>query len=77
MVDSHIENVYFDNDCLVFQFAKTKYDQIGKNQDKLWHVYATPNNPTTCPVLSLSRYLFANPGVMIEGVLRNRMEGAR
>jgi hypothetical protein len=69
VVDSHMENVYFKNDCLVFQFAKTKCDQTGKNADQLWHAYVTPNNPTTCPVLS--RYLFANPGVMIEGTLRD------
>jgi hypothetical protein len=73
VVDSHVENIYFDNDCLVFQFAKTKCDQTGKNADQLWHVYATPNNPVTCPVLALARYLFANPGVMIDGVL-NRDE---
>jgi hypothetical protein len=74
VVDSHVENVYFENDCLVFQFAKTKCDQTGKNADQLWHEYATPNNPTTCPVLSLSCYLFANPGVMIEGALRDQVE---
>ena len=76
VVDSHVENVYFDNDCLVFQFGKTKCDQTGKNADQLWHVYANPHNPAICPVLSLSRYLFANPGVLIDGVLgRDEQEG--
>ena len=69
VVDSHVENVYFDNDCLVFQFGKTKCDQTGKNSDQLWHVYANPHNPAICPVLSLARYLFANPGVLIDGVI--------
>ena len=75
VVDSHVENVYFDNDCLVFQFGKTKCDQTGKNADQLWHVYANPHNPAVCPVLSLSRYLFANPGVLIDGIIRREGEG--
>lgn len=75
VVDSHVETACFDNDCLVFHFAKTKCDQTGKNSDQLWHLYATPNNPSTCQVLSLSHYLFPNPGVMLDGALRNRMEG--
>ena len=35
VVDNYVENVYFDNDCLVFQFEKNKYDQTGKNSDQL------------------------------------------
>jgi len=29
----------------------------------LGHVYATLNNPATCPVLALTTYIFANPGL--------------
>ena len=70
VVDSHVENMYFDNDCLVFQFGKTKCDQTGKNSDQLWHVYANPHNSAICPVLSLSCYIFANPGELIDGVIQ-------
>ena len=29
----------------------------------MWHVYATPAKPATCPVLALATYLFSNPGL--------------
>jgi hypothetical protein len=29
----------------------------------VWHVYATPKKPATCPVLALATYVFANPGL--------------
>jgi hypothetical protein len=29
----------------------------------VWHIYATPDNPATCPVLALACYIFANPGL--------------
>jgi hypothetical protein len=29
----------------------------------MWHVYATPDKPATCPVLGLATYVFANPGL--------------
>jgi hypothetical protein len=76
VVDCHVENVYFDNDCLVFQFGKTKCDQTGgKNSDQLWHVYSDPHNPSICPVLSLSCYIFANPGVLIDRAIKREEEG--
>ena len=37
--------------------------QMGKNSDQVWHVYATPEKPAMCPVLSLATYVFANPGL--------------
>ncbi|KAL7462369.1 hypothetical protein ACHAXS_002746 [Conticribra weissflogii] len=40
---------------------------MGKNADSVWHVYATPHNPITCPVLALARYLFSNPGILTPG----------
>ena len=64
VVDSHVEKMYIENDALVFQFAKTKCNQTGKNADQLRHVYATPKNPATCPFLTLARYLLSNPGAL-------------
>jgi hypothetical protein len=56
-------HVTWEDDCLVFCFAKSKTDQTGRNRVQLWHVYANPNNPATCPVLALVTYIFANPGL--------------
>ncbi len=33
---------------------------MGMKADLVWRVYATPNNPITCPILSLAPYLFSN-----------------
>ena len=52
------------DDLLGFSFPKSKTDQMGKNADSVWHVYATPHNPITCPVLALAHYLFLNPGIL-------------
>ena len=38
----HVDNLYFECDCLVFQFSKTKCDQKGKNSDQLWHIEGIP-----------------------------------
>ena len=67
VVDCHVSHIYWSNDSLVFHFAKTKSDQTGKNTDQVWHVYATPENPCTCPILALACYLFSNPGVLTDG----------
>jgi hypothetical protein len=64
IVHANVLHISWDNDCLVFRFVKTKSDQTGRNKDQRWHVYATPDNPTTCPVLAMACYLFANPGIM-------------
>ena len=48
---------------IAFCFAKSKTDQAGRNKDQVWHVYAIPNNPITCPVLALACYIFSNPGI--------------
>jgi hypothetical protein len=31
--------------------------------NQVWHVYATPDKPATCPVLALATYVFSNPGL--------------
>ncbi len=53
VVDCHAENIIWTDDLLGFTFPKSKTDQTGKNADSIWHVYATPHNPITCPILAL------------------------
>ena len=60
---AHLYHITWEDDFLVFCFAKSKTDQTGRNKDQVWHVYGTPNNPTTCPVLALACYLFSNPKI--------------
>ena len=63
VVYANFFHVTWEDDCFVFRFARSKTDQTGRNRDQLWHVYATPNNPATCPILALATYIFANPGL--------------
>ena len=65
VVDCHAENLLWTEDALGFHFPCTKTDQLGKRSDAIWHVYATPNSPSTCCHLALARYLFANPGILL------------
>jgi hypothetical protein len=61
------ENIFritWEDDCLIFQFAKAKQTKQGHNKDQLWHVYATPKNRATCPVLAMATYTFANLGLL-------------
>jgi len=63
IVHAHFFHITWEDDCLAFRFAKSKTDQTGRNSDQVWHVYATPEKPATCPVLALATYVFANPGL--------------
>jgi len=63
IVHAHLFHITWEDDCLAFHFAKSKTDQTGRNSDQVWHVYATPDKPATCPDLALATYLFANPGL--------------
>ena len=63
IVHAHLFHIAWEDDCLAFRFAKSKTDQTGRNSDQVWHVYATPDKPATCPVLALATYVFANPGL--------------
>jgi hypothetical protein len=63
IVHAHFFHITWEDDCMAFHFAKSKMDQMGRNSDQVWHVYATPNNPCVCPVLTLATYIFANPGL--------------
>ena len=49
---------------MAFCFVKNKIDQMGRNSDQVWHVYAMPNNPCVCPILALAIYKFANPSLI-------------
>lgn len=64
LVDCHAENIVWNDDSLGFTFPKSKTDQTSKNADSIWHVYATPHNPITCPILAPAQYLFSNPGIL-------------
>ncbi len=61
IVHAHFFHITWEDDCLAFHFAKSKTDQMGRNRDQVWHVYATPNS--VCPVLALVTYIFANPSI--------------
>jgi hypothetical protein len=63
IVTTNFYHITWEDDSLVFRFAKSKTDQTGRNTNQVWHVYATPAKPATCPVLALATYLFSNPGL--------------
>ena len=64
-VDCKITHVRFEDDCLVFEFAKSKGHQDGEEHVGPWHVYANPLEPHLCPVLAMARYLFMYPSVLV------------
>ena len=57
-VDANINHIYFENDSLIFEFAKSKSHQEGEEHVGPWHVYANPMEPSICPVLSLAVLMF-------------------
>jgi len=63
IVTANFFHITWEDDSLVFRFAKSKSDQTGRNTNQVWHVYASPDKPATCPVLALATYLFSNPGL--------------
>jgi hypothetical protein len=64
IVHAHLFHTTWEDDCLAICFAKSKMDQMGRNSDQMWHVYATPEKPAMYPVLFLATYVFANPCLM-------------
>ena len=62
-VTAKINHISFDEDALVFAFAKTKGNQTG-DEFGPWHVYANPETPWICPVLAMARYLFCFPDAL-------------
>ena len=65
-VDCKINHITMRNDSLVFQFAKSKGHQNGEEHVGPWHLYANPETPHLCVVLSLARYLFTYPQLLKE-----------
>ena len=63
-VNVQINHIYFQDDTLVFQFAKSKGHQMGEDHVGPWHVYSNPEKPHLCPFLSLSQYLFCFPATI-------------
>ena len=49
-VDAKISDMTFKNDSLVFQFAKSKGRQNGKDHVDPWHVYVKPHRPHIFPL---------------------------
>ncbi len=50
IVHAHLFHIMWEDDCLAFCFAKSKMDQMERNSDQVWHVYATPEKPATFQV---------------------------
>ena len=44
-ISMNVNHVQWENDSLVFYFAKTKGDQLGDKSGDPWHVYSNPKNP--------------------------------
>ena len=63
-VDAKVTHIRFENDCLVFEFSKSKGRQDNEEHFGPWHVYANPLEPEMCPVLALAKYLFTFPNVL-------------
>mmetsp|Transcript_21038 Transcript_21038/g.25871 ORF Transcript_21038/g.25871 Transcript_21038/m.25871 type:complete len:633 (+) Transcript_21038:146-2044(+) len=59
-----ISHIRFEEDCLVFQFAKSKGAQDGEDHLGPWHVYSNPLEPHICPVLALAKYIITYPSVL-------------
>ena len=63
--DTKIIHITFKNNSLVFQFAKSKWHQNGKDHVGSWHIYTNPHGPHIFPVLELARYLFTHPELLV------------
>jgi hypothetical protein len=63
IVHAHFFHITREDDCLAFCFVKSKMDQMERNSNQVWHVYATPNNRCVCPILALATYICANPSL--------------
>ena len=66
-VDTKINHIFFNNESLVFQFAKSKGHQNVEKYVGPYNVYATPHKPHLCYDLSLARYIFTYPQLIMEG----------
>ncbi|KAL7524807.1 hypothetical protein ACHAXR_003117, partial [Thalassiosira sp. AJA248-18] len=62
--NARINHISFSDDCLVFEFAKSKGHQKGEEHVGPWHVYSNPQMPWLCPILALAMYLLCYPDVL-------------
>lgn len=62
------DHVWWEDDCMVMIFVTTKNDKEAKHSPPK-HVYANPENPEICPILSLGIYIFTT-GFRREGSKR-------
>ena len=53
-VNMKLAHILFQEDVLVFEFAKSKGMQGGEDHVGPWHVYVNPLNLFICPLLSLA-----------------------
>ena len=60
-VNAKIAHIRFEEDSLLFEFAKSKNHQDGEEHLGPWHLYANPKQPWLCPVLALAKYLLTYP----------------
>ena len=57
-MNAKIKHIAFRDDCLVFEFAKSKENQKGGEHVGPWHVHANQKKPWLCPVVALAHNLF-------------------
>ena len=54
-----LQHIDWSNDCMTIIFGHTKTDQTGeKSESSIKHVYANPQNPVICPILSMAVFAF-------------------
>jgi hypothetical protein len=62
-VNLQYEHVGWYNDAMGIKFGHNKSDQEGKLQWKVRHIYANPQMPEICPILSFARWRVHQNGV--------------
>ena len=53
-VNMKVAHIRFQEDALVFEFAKSKGMKGGEDHVGPWHVNTNPLNPFICPLLALA-----------------------
>jgi hypothetical protein len=58
-----LEHMGWENDAMTIQFAHTKTDRAGEDAGNKCHIFANPDTPEICPILSLGCYRLSFPGI--------------